>query len=84
MSITLDKPIMLDYWTESLTGESFIGIIKSEGNCAVLAKNNEEHTSSKITCKAVDGEASKEYIFETNNSIYIISSRIRKKEFSPA
>lgn len=83
LSITLDKPIMLDYWAESLTGEAFIGIIKSEGGCVVLAKNNEEYTSANLSCKGVDGKASKEYIFETNNSIYIVSSAIGKKHFSP-
>ena len=84
-AIAKDKPIMLDYWMDSLTGNAFIGIIKSESNTAVLVKSGgEEYTSENKTCRGVEGANSKEYIFETANSIYIVSSRIRKREFNPA
>ena len=49
LSIVEDKPIMLDYWTDSLEKQVLIGV-KKETEEKLLVKNAEEYTSpiSKI------------------------------------
>ena len=49
LAIVDDKPIMLDYWTDSLEKKVLIGVKKDSGE-KLLVKNSEEYTSpiSKI------------------------------------
>ena len=76
ISITEDKPIMLDYWTESLDRKVLIGVKDTQEK--LLVKNEEEYTSpiSKIY------KVGKEYIIMTENSIYIVDIEIPTKRIS--
>ena len=84
LSITDDKPIMLDYWIDSLQKNVLIGIKKDTGE-KLLVKNAEEYTSpiSKIY-KIADKEnkANDSYIICTENSIYIVSADIPTKHIN--
>jgi len=76
LSIVEDKPIMLDYWTESLERKVLIGVKETQEK--LLVKNEEEYTSpiSKIY------KVGKEYIIMTENSIYIVDVEIPTKRIS--
>jgi hypothetical protein len=76
LSIIEDKPIMFDYWMESLEKTVLIGV-RQEGE-KLLVKNKEEYTSpiSKLF-KVAD-----EYIVITENSIYIVDTGIPTKRIS--
>ena len=76
LSIVEDKPIMLDYWTFSLDKTVLIGV--KENSEKLLVKNEEEYTSpvSKIY------KVSSEYIIITENSIYIVSSKIQSRKIN--
>ena len=76
ISITDDKPIMLDYWTDSLDKKVVIGV--RENGEKLLVKNPEEYTSpiQKIF------KVSDSYIICTENSIYIVSKEISTKKIS--
>jgi len=78
IAIEQDKPILLDYYKETKVGGSaFLGEDK-ETKEKILVKNPEEYTSpvSKMF-KAKD-----DYIIVTENSVYIVSGSIKKKEIS--
>jgi len=76
LAIVEDKPIMLDYWTDSIERKVLIGV--KENNEKLLVKNEEEYTSpiSKIY------KVSTEYIIMTENSIYIVDVDIPTKRIS--
>ena len=76
LSIADDKPIMLDYWTDSLEKKVIIGV-RQNGE-KLLVKSEDEYTSpiSKIY------KTGEEYIIVTENSIYIASSAIENKRIS--
>lgn len=71
LSIVEDKPIMLDYWIDSLNKTVCIGV-KTSGE-KLLIKSCEEYTSPIET---VFKSSENEYIIITSNSIYITSSDI--------
>lgn len=76
LSIVEDKPIMLDYWTDSLDKKALIGV--RETGEKLLVKNAEEYTSpvSKFYKSGTD------YIIITENSIYIVASDIPTRKIS--
>jgi len=76
ISITEDKPIMLDYWVDSLQKKVLIGV--RENDEKLLVKNAEEYTSpiSKIF------KSDDVFIICTENSIYIVSSSIDKRRIA--
>ena len=76
LSIVEDKPLLLDYWTNSLEKTALIGV-KEDGE-KLLVKSEDEYTSpvSKIF-KVQD-----EYIVMTENSIYIVDVSIPSKRIS--
>tara|TARA_Y100000816_G_C25734515_1_gene386723 strand:- start:3 stop:299 length:297 start_codon:yes stop_codon:yes gene_type:complete len=76
IAITEDKPIMLDYWIDSLEKKVLIGI-KDNGE-KLLVKNSEEYTSPITKIFKVD----QVYIITTENSIYITHSEINKRKIS--
>lgn len=85
LAITKDKPIMLDYWMDSLEKKVIIGVrvIKdpdtgAEVNEKLLVKSEEEYTSPVQKIFKVGGE----YIIETENSIYIIDAGVSSKRIS--
>lgn len=76
LSIVEDKPIMFDYWTNSLDKTVLIGV--KENQEKLLVKSEEEYTSpiAKIYKVAT------EYIIVTENSIYIVDVAIPTKRIS--
>ena len=76
LSIVEDKPIMLDYWTNSLDKTVLIGVKDNQEK--LLVKSEEEYTSpiSKIY------KVGKEYIIITENSIYLVDVEIPTKRIS--
>jgi hypothetical protein len=76
LSIVEDKPIMLDYWTNSLDKSVLIGVKDNQEK--LLVKSEEEYTSpiSKIY------KVGKEYIIVTENSIYLVDVEIPTKRIS--
>ena len=77
LSIVDDKPIMMDYWTQSLDKTVLIGV-REDNQEKLLVKSEEEYTSpiSKIY------KVGKEYIIITENSIYIVDVEIPSKKIS--
>ena len=76
LAIVEDKPIMMDYWTDSLDNKALIGI--KENQEKLLVKSSDEYTSPIAKFYKSIGE----YIIITENSIYIVSSEIPKKRIS--
>lgn len=76
LSIVEDKPIMMDYWTDSLEKTVLIGVKDTQEK--LLVKNEEEYTSpiSKIY------KVGQEYIIMTENSIYLVDVQIPTKRIS--
>jgi hypothetical protein len=71
----LDKPIQLDYYADSFIKKAVIGE-DQETKEKIIIKNNEEYTSMiKKIYKVGD-----DYIVMTENSIYIISTKIEKRK----
>lgn len=77
LSIVEDKPVMLDYWTDSLDKKALIGVREGSGE-KLLVKSAEEYTSpiSKFY------KSMTEYIVITENSIYVIASDIPTRKIS--
>ena len=74
LSIVEDKPIMLDYWKDSLEKKVVIGV-KENSDEKLLVKNSEEYTSPIVNLLK-SGDV---LIICTENSIYLVSSDIKKK-----
>ena len=76
LAIVEDKPVMMDYWTNSLDKKVLIGVKENEEK--LLVKSEEEYTSpiSKIY------KVGKEYIIMTENSIYLVDNGIATKRIS--
>jgi hypothetical protein len=76
LAIVEDKPIMMDYWTNSLDKTVLIGV--KENQEKLLVKNEEEYTSpiSKIY------KVGSEYIIATENSIYVVDVNIPTRRIS--
>ena len=76
LAIVEDKPIMFDYWTNSLEKTVIIGVKDNQEK--LLVKSEEEYTSpvSKIY------KVSTEYIIVTENSIYLVDAGISTKRIS--
>jgi hypothetical protein len=76
LAVVEDKPIMMDYWTNSLDKSVLIGV--KENKEKLLVKSEEEYTSpiSKIY------KVGKEYIIITENSIYLVDVEIPTKRIS--
>ena len=76
ISITEDKPIMLDYWSDSLVKKVLIGVKETKEK--LLVKNEEEYTSPIVKIYKMD----EVYIICTENSIYLTSTRIETRRIS--
>jgi hypothetical protein len=76
LSLEKDKPIMLDYWALSCTKSVVIGVRSNDEK--LLVKNEDEYTSpiSKVY------KVGEQYIVETENSLYVVSSEIPTKRIS--
>jgi len=76
LSIVEDKPILFDYWTNSLDKKALIGV--KENGEKLLVKSEDEYTSSI----AKFYKSGSEYIIITENPIYIVSSEIPTRKIS--
>lgn len=76
IAITEDKPIMLDYWVDSLNKDVLIGV--KENDEKLLVKNAEEYTSPIVKIYRLESV----FIICTENSIYVTSSDIDKRRIS--
>ena len=76
LAIVDDKPIMLDYWNDSLEKTVLIGV--KENQEKLLVKSEEEYTSP-ITKIYKTGS---EFIIATENSIYLVDVNIPTKRIS--
>ena len=76
LAVVNDKPIMMDYWTESLDNNVIIGV--KEDDEKLLVKSENEYTSPIANIFKVDGD----YIIVTENSIYLVSADISTKRIS--
>lgn len=76
LSIVEDKPIMMDYWVNSIEKKAIIGV--RENKEKLLVKSEDEYTSpvSKIF------KVGKEYIIVTENSIYLVDFEIPTKRIA--
>tara|TARA_Y100000389_G_scaffold189192_1_gene212663 strand:+ start:240 stop:545 length:306 start_codon:yes stop_codon:yes gene_type:complete len=71
-----DMPIMLDYWSDSMQNQVFIGIKDNQEK--LLVKSEEEYTSNIKKIFKVEND----YIIMTENSIYIVSTTIATRKVS--
>jgi hypothetical protein len=78
IAIVEDRPIMLDYWVDSLNSASSVIIGVRENGEKLLVKSEDEYTSPVAKIYKVD----ECYICVTENSIYIVSSTIKTKRIS--
>ena len=76
LAITEDKPLMMDYWVDSLDGKALIGV--RENNEKMLVKSAEEYTSPIAKLY----RSGTEYIIMTENSIYLVSSTIPSRRIA--
>ena len=76
IAIEKDKPILLDYYIHSCKGQCCIGRIENGEN--ILFKSPEEYTSSIKNISKTD----KEYIIETENSLYLLNNSVKIKKLS--
>ena len=76
IAIVDDKPIMLDYWSNSQDSKVLIGV-RDNGE-KLLVKSEDEYTSPIEKIYKVESE----YIIVTENSLYIVSASIATKRIS--
>ena len=76
LAIVEDRPIMLDYWSQSIEKKVIIGV--KENGEKLLVKSEEEYTSPIGKIFKIETE----YIILTDNSIYIVSSDIQSNRIN--
>ena len=69
-ALTEDKPVLFDYWSDSLNNSCCIGI--REDKEKILVKGTDEYTSPIDRIFKVDDT----YIIVTMNSIYVVSANV--------
>jgi len=77
LSIREDKPVLFDYWEDSLTNACCIGVRDSTKE-KMLVKSSEAYTS----CISRFLKSGNEYVIMTENSIYIVSDKIKPRKIS--
>lgn len=78
LAIKKDKPIMLDYFVQSMLGSAFLGE-DTDTKERMLVKSKDEFTSLIDKVYKAGPAGQEEYIIETENSIYIASTKIQRK-----
>ena len=76
LAIVEDKPVMMDYWTNSLEKNVLIGVKESQEK--LLVKSEDEYTSSIVKIFKVESD----YIVLTENSLYIVDINCPTKRIS--
>ena len=74
--IVEDKPIMLDYWRQSIEKNVLIGV-RDDGD-KLLVKSEDEYTSTIVKIFKVEDD----FIILTENSLYIVDSACPTKRIS--
>jgi hypothetical protein len=74
IAIEEDRPIMMDYWMDSLNKKVVI-VVQNETKEKFLVKSDEEYTSPIVEIK----RWTTDFIIKTENSIYLVSSDIAVK-----
>jgi len=74
LALSQDKPIQLDYYSESVTGGAYLGE-DVETKEKMLVKSKDEFTSSVTKLYKV----AEDYIIVTENSIYIVSGKTGRR-----
>jgi hypothetical protein len=80
LAIENDKPILLDYYTDSINKRC--KLVKTQEKDTILYKSNEEYTSPLKKVLQIDAsqtESGKDIICISENSIYIVHSNILGK-----
>lgn len=77
LSVLDDKPILLDYWTNSIDKTVALGI-KTSDNGKILVKSKEEYTSTISNLY----KSGNDLIVVTENSIYIVDALIPRKQLN--
>ena len=78
LSIVEDKKVQFDYWVGSCDGSVIIGVRDNEEK--LLVKSEDEYTSPISRIFQVEDD----YIIITENSIYVVSSKVSKKRITDA
>ena len=76
LAIVDDRPIVMDYWTDSQENKVLIGV--RESGEKLLVKSEDEYTSPIAKIYKIEGE----YIIVTENSLYIVSAEISTRKIS--
>lgn len=79
LAIQQDKPILLDYYVETVNGKAFMGE-DQETKERMLVKSSDEFTS--LIQKVY--KVTEDYIIITENSIYVVSGKIQKRRIQAA
>jgi len=79
LAIQQDKPILLDYYVETVNGKAFMGE-DQETKERMLVKSADEFTS--LIQKVY--KVTEDYIIITENSIYVVSGKIQKRRIQAA
>lgn len=77
LSILEDKPIMMDYWVQSLEKKVLIGVHQDTQE-KLLVKSEDEYTSPIVKIYKVETE----FIIVTENSMYLVSADIPTKRIN--
>ena len=78
LAITEDKPIMMDYWKNSIDKIVMIGVKDDNSKERILVRSEEEYTSPISKVYKVGGE----YIIVTENSIYLVDVNIPTRKIT--
>lgn len=76
LAVSEDKPIMMDYWLDSLEKRVLIGV--KENGDKMLVKSAEEYTSPIAKMY----RSHTEFIILTENSIYLVSNDIPSRRIA--
>jgi hypothetical protein len=80
LSIQTDKPIKLDFFVDTYNQKAFIGEDSTDPKEKVLVKAKDEFTSTiQKLYKIAD-----EFIVVTENSLYLVSTRVQKRRINLA
>lgn len=80
LSIQTDKPIKLDFFIDTYTQKAFIGEDSADPKEKVLVRAKDEFTSTIQKLYKI----SEEYIVVTENSLYLVSTRVQKRRINLA
>ena len=83
LAMSQDKPIQLDYYTDSTIKKTFIGE-DGETKEKMLVKSNDEFTSLIQKVYKVSDKGQEDFIIMTENSIYLVSGKVEKRKINAA